>query len=349
MADGISIVVLQDAPAAVIMGDRIVQPNMPVTFTSSVTQRFGSIVKYRWGLGPQSAGYIDSTGATFAHAFSVETTTTVRLEVEDDDGNKDTATKDIVVLAKGPFVPQKSGKMILIPRGFFVDDVDTGWNGDTAIVTHDFWMDTTEVTQEDFQAVMGYNPSTTKLASHPMETVSWYEALMYCNARSKAEGMDTVYTYDTLGRFGALNIACHWTVAAIVCRQRTNGSLRRAAATNLGLLQPTARWPADAAKPMLTCATVKLCLLPAYPPSPYNLYDMTGNVEEWCWDYGDIIITSDRINGRINYRGGSIGSSAHRILKGGGSLSGGSVGSRNSDEPANRSSRRGFRVVRNYP
>jgi formylglycine-generating enzyme required for sulfatase activity len=63
-----------------------------------------------------------------------------------------------------------------------------------------FDMDTTEVTQAEFRGLMGVNPSyfrdSANWALRPVEQVTWYDAVLYCNARSKSEGKDTVYTYS---------------------------------------------------------------------------------------------------------------------------------------------------------
>ena len=61
--------------------------------------------------------------------------------------------------------------------------------------TYDFYMDTTEVTQGDYQALMGVNPSYFKDSLRPVERITWFDAVLYCNQRSRREGLDTVYRY----------------------------------------------------------------------------------------------------------------------------------------------------------
>lgn len=60
---------------------------------------------------------------------------------------------------------------------------------------HDFWMDTTEVTQKEFAALVGRNPSPTRGDNLPVANVTWYDAVLAANARSKRDGLDTVYRY----------------------------------------------------------------------------------------------------------------------------------------------------------
>lgn len=66
--------------------------------------------------------------------------------------------------------------------------------------SYDFWLDTIEVTQKAYSDLMGINPVSTSATAGagdflPVYNVSWYDAALYCNARSKKEGFDTVYVY----------------------------------------------------------------------------------------------------------------------------------------------------------
>jgi formylglycine-generating enzyme required for sulfatase activity len=65
--------------------------------------------------------------------------------------------------------------------------------------TYDYFIGVHEVTQEEFRDVMGYDPASSAAAgrgdSFPVFNLTWYEAALYCNAKSKAAGYDTVYAY----------------------------------------------------------------------------------------------------------------------------------------------------------
>ena len=53
-----------------------------------------------------------------------------------------------------------------------------------------------EVTQEEYHEIMGENPSNFKGKHLPVENLTWYEAVNYCNARSEKEGLTKAYMVD---------------------------------------------------------------------------------------------------------------------------------------------------------
>lgn len=68
---------------------------------------------------------------------------------------------------------------------------------------HDFFLDTVEVTQARYAALMGRAPADSAFGSgpaYPVYGVSWYDAALYANARGKSEGKDTVYDYTRVDR-----------------------------------------------------------------------------------------------------------------------------------------------------
>jgi formylglycine-generating enzyme required for sulfatase activity len=72
--------------------------------------------------------------------------------------------------------------------------------------TYSYFIDKCEVTQGMYRTLMGTNPSTSNASqgtfgvgdSFPVYYVSWYDAARFCNARSKRDGYDTVYSYDAI-------------------------------------------------------------------------------------------------------------------------------------------------------
>lgn len=62
----------------------------------------------------------------------------------------------------------------------------------------DFNILSTEVTQDLYEIVMGINPSNNKGENLPVENVSWYDAICFCNKLSEMDGLIPVYLVDDL-------------------------------------------------------------------------------------------------------------------------------------------------------
>jgi formylglycine-generating enzyme required for sulfatase activity len=92
--------------------------------------------------------------------------------------------------------------MHAIPAGTFQMGSATGFSDKQPVHTvtiSSFYIDTTEVTQASFLAVMGKNPSEfTGNLNRPVEFVTWYDAMLYCNARSHRDNLDTVYSFTSI-------------------------------------------------------------------------------------------------------------------------------------------------------
>lgn len=83
----------------------------------------------------------------------------------------------------------------------FASKGEAGKLGDstTSQFSYDFKRGKTEVTLEEFKAVLGYFPNNSaqkKQVLKPVTMVSWFEAILFCNALSKIQKLDTVYTYS---------------------------------------------------------------------------------------------------------------------------------------------------------
>lgn len=77
---------------------------------------------------------------------------------------------------------------------------DEAWRSEDetlhSVTVSDFYMSAYEVTQQEYQEVMGENLSNFSGENLPVEQVSWLDAVAYCNARSEQEGLTPAYTID---------------------------------------------------------------------------------------------------------------------------------------------------------
>jgi len=72
------------------------------------------------------------------------------------------------------------------------------------VTVSSFYMGKYEVTQKEFQALMGINPAHFKGDNLPVERVSWYDAIAYCNKLSIAEGLTPVYSVEGISDWAGL-------------------------------------------------------------------------------------------------------------------------------------------------
>lgn len=138
----------------------------------------------------------------------------------------------------------------------------------------------TEVTQKLYKTIMRTNPSEFKGNYNPVENVSWYEAVEFCNALSEYLGYEPVYTRDgssvtwneNANGFRLPTVE-EWQYAA-----KGGENYKYSGSDNLDSVGWYADNSGDGTHPVAQKKS-----------NQYGLYDMSGNVYEWCWDsLGDI-------------------------------------------------------------
>ena len=238
--------------------------------------------------------------------------------------------------------------------GHFDDESKTDEIRHTVTVS-DFYMGRYPVTQKQYEAIMGDNPSYFKGANLPVEKVTWYDAAEFCNRLSEREGLEQVYAITNITRYGHEilyeTVTADWTKNGYrlpteaeweyACRAGTTTPFN----TGNNITTDQANYDGEHPYnngPKGECGKTTV---PAdsFAPNVWGLYDMHGNVYEWCWDwYGKYYAQAqtnpkglDDGNDRV-YRGGAYNSSGQRLRS----------AYRGRFVPYYRSSVIGFRVVR---
>ena len=233
-------------------------------------------------------------------------------------------------------VKEKSENLVLVKGGTFIN-TNSNLYGKKATIS-DFYIGRYEVTQKEWIEVMGSNPSQFKGDNLPIEMVNWYDCVEYCNKRSIKEGLRPYYNIDkdkkdpnnksdidsikwivtinTKASGYRLPTEAEWEYAA------GGGQMSRSYSysgsddidevawywRNSGdtLLTGYWFWPAIEKN---HCKTKPIGLK---KPNELGLYDMSGNVREWCEEwYQDLQVQRGFV--RAQRGGGWIGD-AHACL-----------------------------------
>ncbi|MDR1985344.1 MAG: formylglycine-generating enzyme family protein [Treponema sp.] len=208
-----------------------------------------------------------------------------------------------------------------------------------------FYMGKYEVTQQEYDAMMGGNPSRFKGDRLPVEQVSWFDAVAYCNVRSQKEGLTPAYsingekvTWNPHADGYRLPTEAEWEYAA---RGGTTTPFSTGNDITTSQANYNGNYPYNQNTPGIY--REKTTPVGSFAPNPWGLYDMHGNVNEWCWDWYGPYSTESQDNpwgastgsSRVN-RGGSWSSYAKYLRS----------AIRNYNMPSYRYGNRGFRLVR---
>lgn len=150
----------------------------------------------------------------------------------------------------------------------------------------------TEVTQKMYEAVMGKNPSEHEGENRPVENVSWYDAIFFCNKKSEADGLVPVYSVDGKTDTATWNYKPHKGA-------ELKGDITQNTDAN-GYRLPTEeewKYAAKGGEDYDFAGSDDLEEVGWYKGNSksthevaqkkangYGLYDMCGNVSEWIWD-----------------------------------------------------------------
>ena len=258
-----------------------------------------------------------------------------------------------VVSAEATTLPAYSSpQMVLVESGIF-NIGDTFADGDSdekpvheVRLTYDFYIGKYEVTQKEYKILMETNPSYFKGDNLPVEQVTWFDSIKYCNALSKKEGLSVAYDESTGNLLDSngnvttditqvkgyrLATEAEWDYAA-----KGGNKSQGYKYSGSNTIDEVAWYSDNSDNKTYEVGTKK--------PNELGIYDMSGNVWEWCTDFYDRYVSYSIKNPYI-YK-----ESSYRIERGGSWRSLSSylrVPNRGSSIPSYNSIYLGFRIVKN--
>lgn len=315
--------------------------NMGQNVTFTVTAKGNPTPSYQWR--KYGTNISDTSASLTISSVQITDAGTYSVVVSNSEGS-DTSNGAVLTTTT-------LSSIISIPGGTFQMGSTYGFMNEKpvhSVTISAFYMDKTDVTQADYFALMGVNPSYfTGDSLRPVEHLTWFDAVLYCNARSKRDLRDTVYTFTDItgtsgndcSAFGGLSVdftkngyrlptEAEWEYA---CRAGTTTdyywgrNYPPTTAADTAAIDTNAVWNYNSNN---TTARVGTKL-----PNAWGLYDMSGNVWEWCNDWYDY--TYYQSSSSADPTGPSTGS--YRVLRGGSWNSGG-----------NNYQRSAYRIM-NYP
>lgn len=186
------------------------------------------------------------------------------------------------------------------------------------VTVNSFYMSKTELSQKEYKDVMGNNPSENRGDTLPVENVTWYDAIQYCNALSEKEGLtpcytvsDNIVTWDKSANGYRLPTEAEWEYAARA-NTTTPFSFGNDVKDEDANCYNAYGYNNDASGSWINGYLEHTVDVNSYVANAYGLYNMHGNVAEWVWDWYSDYNTS------VSSNPTGVASGNYKIARGGG-------------------------------
>jgi len=174
-----------------------------------------------------------------------------------------------------------------------------------SVTVTSFFIGKYEVTQENWQKIMGTNPSYFKGDKKPVEQITWYEAIEFCNKFSQKEGLTPAYTIN------GKDVFCNWEEDGYRLPSEAEWEFAAKGGKYSKSLEYSGSSDLDEVGWYNGNSNFKSKDVGTKKANELGIYDMSGNVWEWCWDLYDNYSSSPQTNPHGVTRG------THRVHRGG--------------------------------